>query len=105
MVICSFHHEILATISLDLMLSHVKGIDLSAAPIRAIRGVGAWGVGRCSITSTMTAYWGVGGGATGGVLTNQRVEDELVVLAPHHTGIRTGTIMEIMYKDNTVDEA
>jgi hypothetical protein len=41
MAICSFQHKLLLTISLDLMLLHVEGVDSSAAYIRAISGVGA----------------------------------------------------------------
>jgi hypothetical protein len=39
--ICSFHHQLLAAISFDLLLSHVEGVDC-LLPIRAIRGV-EWG--------------------------------------------------------------
>jgi hypothetical protein len=39
--IYSFHHQLLAAISLDLLLSHIEGVDC-LLPIRAIRGV-EWG--------------------------------------------------------------
>jgi hypothetical protein len=73
MVTCSFHHEIMDTISLDLMLSHVEGVDLSAAYL-------------CN-------PWG--GGVGGGAMLNHIHHDSIRICAASASSPFAGFLLEL----------